>query len=82
MGETTKIEWCDATLNLWWGCTKVSGGCKNCYAEKLSDKRYKKGAWGPGLARAGCPKPIARASITVIRPNFEQEDKSIVVSVS
>ena len=47
MGETTNIEWCDANLDLWWGCTKVSGGCKNCYAEKLSDQRYKKGAWGP-----------------------------------
>lgn len=47
MAEQTKIEWCDATLNLWWGCTKVSDGCKHCYAENLSDQRYKKCAWGP-----------------------------------
>ena len=47
MAEVTSIEWCDATLNLWWGCTKVSDGCKFCYAEQLSDQRYKKGAWGP-----------------------------------
>lgn len=51
MADLTKIEWCDATLNLWWGCTKVSDGCKNCYAESLSDQRYKKGAWGPGGQR-------------------------------
>jgi protein gp37 len=33
VGETSKIEWCDATFNPWWGCTKVSPGCDNCYAE-------------------------------------------------
>jgi len=47
MADLSKIEWCDATLNLWWGCTKVSEGCKFCYAEHLSDQRYKRGAWGP-----------------------------------
>lgn len=47
MGETTKIQWCDATLNLWWGCTKVSEGCKFCYAENLSDGRFKALRWGP-----------------------------------
>lgn len=51
MGEQTNIEWCDATLNLWWGCTKVSQGCKNCYAENLSDQRFGKGAWGPSGTR-------------------------------
>lgn len=46
MSERTKIEWCDATLNLWWGCTKVSEGCKNCYADSWS-KRYNRAIWGP-----------------------------------
>lgn len=50
MAENTAIEWCDATLNLWWGCTKVSDGCKNCYAETLSN-RYKKNNWGPNGVR-------------------------------
>lgn len=31
MGETTGIEWTDATWNPWQGCHKVSSGCKNCY---------------------------------------------------
>jgi protein gp37 len=31
MAETTGIEWCDATINFWHGCTKVSEGCKYCY---------------------------------------------------
>lgn len=47
MGVETKIEWCDATLNLWWGCTKVSKGCNFCYAEHLADGRFNKGNWGP-----------------------------------
>lgn len=34
MGETTLISWCDATLNFWYGCNKISEGCKNCYAER------------------------------------------------
>ncbi|WP_306600735.1 DUF5131 family protein [Geothrix sp. 21YS21S-2] len=34
MAENTKIEWCDHTVNFWWGCTKVSPACLNCYAER------------------------------------------------
>lgn len=33
MGEKTKIPWCHHTFNPWWGCSKVSAGCANCYAE-------------------------------------------------
>jgi protein gp37 len=32
----TKIEWSQETLNPFFGCTKVSDGCKNCYAEKMA----------------------------------------------
>lgn len=31
MGENTKIEWTDNTWNPWYGCHKISKGCKNCY---------------------------------------------------
>jgi protein gp37 len=34
MGDKSKIEWTDATWNPVTGCTKVSQGCKNCYAER------------------------------------------------
>lgn len=33
MSNTTGIQWTDATWNPVSGCTKVSRGCKNCYAE-------------------------------------------------
>jgi len=46
MAENSKIEWCDHTVNLWWGCTKIHTGCKHCYAEHLSDVRYKNNLWG------------------------------------
>lgn len=32
MSQKTGIEWTDATWNPSTGCTKVSQGCKNCYA--------------------------------------------------
>jgi len=32
---TTKIEWADAVWNPVTGCTKVSEGCRNCYAERV-----------------------------------------------
>lgn len=31
MAKNSKIEWTDATWNPWYGCSKVSVGCKNCY---------------------------------------------------
>ncbi len=37
----TKIEWTDATWNILTGCTRVSPGCENCYAERLAATRMK-----------------------------------------
>jgi protein gp37 len=39
MGETTKISWTDSTWSPVTGCTKVSEGCRSCYAEAIS-KRF------------------------------------------
>jgi protein gp37 len=36
MSDNSGIEWTDATWNPVTGCTKVSPGCKNCYAERLA----------------------------------------------
>lgn len=38
MAETSKIEWTDATWNPVRGCTKVSAGCKHCYAETFAER--------------------------------------------
>jgi protein gp37 len=52
MAENSKIEWCDHTFNPWRGCTKVSPGCANCYAETLSHRNPAVlGEWGKGKPR-------------------------------
>lgn len=41
MANNTTIEWTDKTWNMVTGCTKVSPGCANCYAEGI-EKRFKR----------------------------------------
>ena len=38
MSLVSKIEWTDATWNPVRGCTKISPGCKNCYAERFAER--------------------------------------------
>lgn len=62
----TKIEWTDATWNPITGCTKVSEGCRNCYAERVAGRlakipatahRYRNG-FGLTLQPADLTKPL------------------------
>ncbi len=43
--KETEIAWTDSTFNPWWGCVKVSEGCKHCYAEAFA-KRVGQQVWG------------------------------------
>ena len=36
--STSKIEWTDSTWNPLTGCTKISEGCANCYAERMAKR--------------------------------------------
>src|SRR5436309_2983121 len=38
MADKSSIEWTDATWNPVTGCTKISAGCDNCYAERFSER--------------------------------------------
>ena len=38
MGTGSQIEWTEATWNPVTGCTKISPGCKNCYAERMAKR--------------------------------------------
>lgn len=46
MANRTNIGWCDATWNPITGCSKVSSGCKNCYAAANAPRLAKMGAKG------------------------------------
>jgi protein gp37 len=45
MSSNSKIEWTDKTWNPVTGCTKVSQGCKNCYAETFYERFHGKGSF-------------------------------------
>jgi len=39
----SKIEWTESTWNPVTGCTKISTGCKNCYAERMAKRLHAMG---------------------------------------
>jgi protein gp37 len=52
MSENSSIEWTTHTFNPWIGCTKVSPGCANCYAESEDKRRgWTPAGWGKGKPR-------------------------------
>lgn len=50
MGKTS-IEWATAVWNPVRGCTRVSPGCVNCYAEVMAARFSGPGLWGHGVAQ-------------------------------
>lgn len=64
MSDGSTIEWLDwpgrkpATWNPIRGCTRVSDGCRNCYAETMAARFSLPGQWGHGVAemRGGNPR--------------------------
>lgn len=43
MGSKSTIEWTESTWNPVTGCTKISHGCKNCYAERMAKRLFAMG---------------------------------------
>jgi len=58
VGDKTGIEWTDATWNPIRGCTRVSEGCRNCYAEAVAGRFCSPGQPYAGLAQVvtGIPR--------------------------
>lgn len=57
MSDRSKIEWTDTTWNPVQGCSRVSPGCENCYAERMARRFDKPGMWGEGLTVVRNGKP-------------------------
>jgi protein gp37 len=58
MGQKSSIEWTDATWNPVRGCSRVSEGCRNCYAERVAARFSGSREWGAKggpLHRGGDP---------------------------
>lgn len=74
--KNTKIEWCDHTVNFWWGCTEISEACQNCYARAIA-KRFKVDCWGD--------KPrhfrIEKATEEVCKLNASAKRRGVVETV-
>lgn len=51
MAAKSKIEWTQSTWNPIRGCTRVSEGCRFCYAERIAARFAKKGLAYEGLAK-------------------------------
>ena len=43
MADKSHVEWTEATWHPVTGCTKISAGCKNCYAERLARRLHNDG---------------------------------------
>jgi protein gp37 len=46
MPSKSKIEWTESTWNPVSGCTKISNGCENCYAERMAKRLQAMGTRG------------------------------------
>lgn len=60
MAQQSTIEWTNATWNPVTGCSKVSPGCKNCYAERMASRLQAMGvaAYRNGFAVTLQPKQL------------------------
>jgi protein gp37 len=71
MGNKTKIRTADHTMSFWIGCSRVSEGCKNCYAESFH--RFTK--WTPDFWT------VTRAKTTWRNPAKWQRDAAAMGKV-
>ncbi len=61
MATKSAIEWTESTWNPVTGCSKVSAGCKNCYAERMAKR----------LQAMGSPNYVNGFKLTVHRESLE-----------
>ncbi len=72
MGDKTKIEWTDATWNPLRGCSRVSEGCRNCYAESVAHRFSEPGMPHEGLTRIVNGHPAWTGEVRMIPELLDQ----------
>lgn len=81
--KDSKIEWTDHTFNTHRGCTKVSAGCANCYAETLSGRNPAVlGIWGPNGTRVVAAESAWREPLKWNREAVEAGERHRVFCAS
>ena len=71
MSTSSKIEWTEQTWNPTVGCTKISPGCKHCYAEKMALRLHAMGmrgyenGFGLSLMPERLAEPLERRKPTI-----------------
>lgn len=76
MTAATKIQWTDATWNPVTGCSKVSAGCANCYAERLAPRVFA-GQRVSALGPSGVPEGHRQRRFTDVRCHPDRLDQPL-----
>lgn len=69
--QSSKIEWTESTWNPVRGCTRVSEGCRFCYAERIAARFSDDGMAYEGLAKHTKAGPRWTQEVRVVREVFE-----------
>ena len=69
--DHTNIEWTDATWNPIRGCSRVSAGCENCYAERVAARFSGPGMPYEGLATMGESGPRWTRQVALVRSKLD-----------
>lgn len=71
MSEGTPIQWTDASLSPWMGCTPVSAGCAHCYVPTTTPARVQHLKLGRGCPRIPF-KGFREQALALNRKGFQQ----------
>lgn len=75
----SKIEWCEETWNPVTGCTHVSEGCRNCYAERMSGRLAAMGlAKYQGITKNGQWSGVVKCHATALEIPLEWKRPRVI----
>jgi len=60
------ITWCDYSWNPLRGCSRISAGCKNCYAETMAGRFDKPGLPFHGFVDRTCNGPVWNGRVELV----------------